>query len=105
MLIYYSLGNMVSRQDRPESSIGGLASFTISRTPEGCTFKDPLLLPVIAHQSATWSQAGMLDRYTAEQAASHRMHLSLDQWRNLFSQWTKGTGTFREETETEEGEE
>ena len=105
MLIYYSLGNMVSRQDRPESSIGGLAAFTISRTPEGCTFRDPELLPVIAHQSATWSQAGMLDRYTAEQAASHRMHLSLDQWRSLFLQWTKGTGTFREATTSEEGEE
>ena len=35
MLIYYSLGNLVSGQDKPECQIGGLAKFNIIKAPNG----------------------------------------------------------------------
>ena len=93
MLIYYSLGNLVSRQDRHESSIGGMAEFSIERNAEGCSFTDFSLRPVICHQTATWSQSGMLELYPEERAKEHRMHLTKKEWMDLFMAWTSGTGT------------
>jgi hypothetical protein len=92
MVVYYSLGNMVSRQDRWESSIGGLAEFTITRTPEGCGVTEYELKPLITHQTWDFSTACLLESYTPELAAAHRMGLSIPQWQELFARWTKGTG-------------
>ncbi len=94
MLLYYSLGNMVSRQDRRESSIGGLAEFTLTRTPEGCSVTEYELKPLITHQTLDYSTACLLENYTSELAAAHRMGLSVPQWQELFAAWTKGTGAY-----------
>lgn len=40
MLVYYSLGNFVSAQDKPGTEVGGMASFTVALTMEGCTITD-----------------------------------------------------------------
>ena len=94
MLVFYSLGNMVSRQGRPQCSIGGLAEFTITRTPEGCGVTEYELKPVITHQSWNSSTAGLLENYTPELAAAHRMGLSLEEWHALFDKWSGGTGSY-----------
>lgn len=94
MLVYYSLGNMVSRQDRRECSIGGLAEFTITRTPEACGVTEYELKPLITHQTGEYSTACLLDHYTEEMAAAHRMGLALGQWQALYEAWTKGTGAY-----------
>ncbi|MBR2532162.1 MAG: CapA family protein [Lachnospiraceae bacterium] len=93
MLVYYSLGNLVSAQNWAPASIGGLAEFTIARTPAGCRITDHKLKPVVTHQTDTYSTTYPLRCYTDELAAIHRMHLSVAQWRELFDIWTKGTGS------------
>ena len=35
MLVYYSLGNLISGQDREECLVGGLAEFTLVKSPKG----------------------------------------------------------------------
>ena len=94
MLVYYSLGNMVSRQDSSECSIGGLAEFTLTRTPEGCRVTEYELKPLITHQTWDFSTACLLDKYPAELAAAHRMGLTIPQWQELFAALTKGTGAY-----------
>ena len=91
MLVYYSLGNLVSAQNWAPASIGGLAEFTITRTPDGCRITDHKLKPVVTHQTDTWSAAIPLENYTDELAAAHRMHLTVAQWQELFDTWTKGS--------------
>ncbi len=48
-LVYYSLGNLISAQDKPECQIGGLAEFTIEKTEDGAiTIKDAKLTKIRA---------------------------------------------------------
>lgn len=46
MLVYYSLGNFISAQDEKSCVKGGMAEFTISRTPEGCKISSYGLRPL-----------------------------------------------------------
>ncbi len=51
MLVYYSLGNLISGQNREECLIGGLAEFTVVKSPAGeVTIEDAVLEKVITHQ-------------------------------------------------------
>ena len=93
MLVYYSLGNLVSWQNWAPASIGGLAEFTVTRTSQGSNITDYALTPVITHQTEQYSTSFPLESYTDGLAAEHRMHLTTGQWEELFGIWTKGTGT------------
>lgn len=46
MLVYYSLGNFISAQNEESCVKGGMAEFTISRTPEGCEISSYGLRPL-----------------------------------------------------------
>ena len=73
MPVFWSLGNLVSRQDRPECVLGGLAEFTVRRFPGGCEVTDCRLVPVITHQTEDATTVWLLEDYTEEKAAEHRL--------------------------------
>lgn len=51
MLVYYSLGNLISGQDKEECKIGGLAEFSIVKSPKGeISIEDYGLEKVITYQ-------------------------------------------------------
>ena len=51
-LVYYSLGNYVSRQRRVECLLGGMAKFTIVKTKNGARLKSYSLVPLVTHFTA-----------------------------------------------------
>lgn len=55
MLIYYSLGNFVTGQETLKQLLGGMASFTITKTIEGeqtsIEIQDATLTPLVMHYS------------------------------------------------------
>ena len=73
MPVFWSLGNLVSRQDQPEQVLGGLAEFTVQKTPDECSIVDCQLLPVITHQTEENTTVYLLSEYTEELAGSHRL--------------------------------
>lgn len=51
MLVYYSLGNLISGQDREECLVGGLAEFTLVKSPKGeVSVEEYGLEKVVTHQ-------------------------------------------------------
>lgn len=80
MLVYYSLGNYISAQDRLDCILGGMAEFTVELTMDGCEITDYQLIPLITHQSEGFYSTYLLSDYTEELADSHRL-----QWDNPFT--------------------
>ena len=50
MLVYYSLGNFVSNQDKKPRMIGGMANVTLVKDETGCYVKNYSLTPLITHK-------------------------------------------------------
>ena len=77
MLVYYSVGNFVSTQDRIPRLLGGMAKITIEMHvhEDGKDFriKDYTLEPLVAHWNYGTMEFGvyMLEDYTNEMAAKH----------------------------------
>lgn len=78
MLVYYSLGNFVSTQQRPETLLGGLARLTLEKAADGTvTFlEDYTLIPVVMQYDSDPKARSvyLLSEYTEEMAAKHRVH-------------------------------
>lgn len=110
--VYWSLGNLVSRQDQPERIVGGLAEFTVRRVPCGassssafasapaasgpavsdpaasgparrCQIADRRLVPVVTHQTEDHTTVYLLDEYTEALAAEHRLKPGLERLRGF----------------------
>lgn len=78
MLVYYSLGNFISGQNRPECMVGGLAEFQIVRATDGTlSIQDYTLEKVITHQSHETCTVYPLETYTKEQASTHNIESML----------------------------
>ena len=75
MPVFWSLGNLISRQDQPEQVLGGLAEFSVQYSPEGCRIADCRLVPVITHQTKDTTTAYLLSDYTEKLAEAHRLDL------------------------------
>ncbi|MBR7058424.1 MAG: CapA family protein, partial [Stomatobaculum sp.] len=73
MPVFWSLGNLVSRQDQPDRVLGGLAEFTVRRTPGDTEITDCRLVPVITHQTEDTTSVWLLSDYTESMAAEHRL--------------------------------
>ena len=77
MLVYYSLGNFISTQDRVPRLLGGMAKITIEvrnhEDGKDFTITDYTLEPVVAHWNYGTMEFGvyMLEDYTNELAAKH----------------------------------
>lgn len=78
MLVYYSLGNFVSGQNEIERILGGMATFTLSKTvtQDGMTITltDYELEPIVTHQEKEGIYtAYFLRDYTDSLASMHRL--------------------------------
>lgn len=70
--VFYSLGNFVSGQDRPERLVGGLASFDICKDSKGKTvINDPEMEGIVMHQSKEECAVYMLSDYSEKLASEH----------------------------------
>lgn len=79
MLVYYSLGNFVSTQQRPENLLGGIAEVTLERsqTDGKVHFRDDYsLTPIVMQYDADPKARAvyLLSDYTEEMAAKHSVH-------------------------------
>ncbi len=96
MLVYYSLGNFVSGQNEIERILGGMATFTISKTvtQEGMTITltDYDLEPIVTHQEKQGIYtAYFLRDYTDSLASMHRLNPSIAGLWVLYDDETKIT--------------
>lgn len=74
MLVYYSLGNLISGQDRVECMVGGLADFTVVKSAAGeVSIENSTLEPVVTHQNDSTCTTYLLEDYTEELAEEHRL--------------------------------
>ena len=80
MLVYYSVGNFASTQDRVPRLLGGMAKITVEkRTHEDgtdFTIKEYSMEPLVFHWNYCTMEFGvyMLEDYTEEMAAKHGIH-------------------------------
>lgn len=85
MLVYYSVGNFASTQDRVPRLLGGMAKITIEKRihEEGTDFtiKDYTLKPLVCHWNYGTMEFGVywLEDYTDEMAAKHGIHRASDE--------------------------
>lgn len=85
MLVYYSVGNFASTQDRVPRLLGGMAKITIEKRihEEGTDFaiKDYSLKPLVCHWNYGTMEFGVywLEDYTDEMAAKHGIHRVSDE--------------------------
>ena len=85
MLVYYSVGNFASTQDRVPRLLGGMAQVTIEKRihEEGTDFtiKDYSLKPLVCHWNYRTMEFGVywLEDYTDEMAAKHGIHRASDE--------------------------
>ena len=85
MLVYYSVGNFASTQDRVPRLLGGMAKVTIEKRihEEGTDFtiKDYTLKPLVCHWNYGTMEFGVywLEDYTDEMAAKHGIHRASDE--------------------------
>lgn len=76
MLVYYSLGNLVSGQVEVSTMIGGLANVTIQKDAEGNTaIKDASITTTITHYEAGYANYSIykLSDYTDKLANRHKL--------------------------------
>lgn len=73
-LVYYSLGNFVSRQIEAPRVLGGMAKFTLTKDSDGTRITKASVVPVVMH-FARYSDKTFtvyrLDEYTEELAQAH----------------------------------
>lgn len=78
MLVYYSLGNFVSTQQRPETLLGGIAKLTLEKSADGTVrfLEDYTLIPVVMQYDSDPKARAvyLLSDYTEEMAEKHRVH-------------------------------
>lgn len=96
MLVYYSLGNFVSGQNEIERILGGMATFTISKTVTQdemtITLTDYELEPIVTHQEKEGIYtAYFLRDYTDSLASMHRLNPSIAGLWVLYDDETKIT--------------
>lgn len=83
MLTYYSLGNFVSTQQRPEALLGGIAKLTLEKSADGevKVLDDYTLIPVVMQYDSDPKARAvyLLSDYTEEMAQKHRVHSYTEQ--------------------------
>lgn len=89
MLVYYSLGNFVSRQKEARNLLGGMAEVSLSYDGERVTIADYAFVPIVTHYNMDSAGFGvyLLSDYTDELAAGH----GISQYDGAVSiaRWTK----------------
>ena len=73
MLVYYSLGNFVSRQLEARNLLGGAADIELKYNGESVEIADYSFLPIVTHYDTTYTQFDVfpLKDYTNDRAIGH----------------------------------
>ena len=80
MLVFYSLGNLVSAQSGTGRILGGLADVVFEKAPDGeCEIVRYDLIPTITHQQKGCYAAWLLDDYPEELLRTHRQKTGLEE--------------------------
>ena len=97
MLVYYSLGNFVSRQLEARNLLGGLASVTLKYDGENVNIDKYSLIPIVTHYDSSYKNFGVytLDSYTDEMAKQHGVayhsgSVSVERWKNMVDETFEG---------------
>lgn len=100
MLVYYSLGNFVSRQKEARNLLGGAADVTLHFDGEKVSIKEHVFLPIVTHYNATSTDFDVypLSTYTDELAALHGITpydgaVSVARWETLLASVFEGYDT------------
>jgi len=90
MLVYYSLGNFVSRQLEAKNLLGGIANVTLKYDGNEVKIHDYEFEPIVTHYDVTHTKFTVypLSEYTDELAsvhgvASHNGAVSVERWKNI----------------------
>ena len=90
MLVYYSLGNFVSRQLEAINLLGGIAKINFHYDGEKVTIKDDAFMPIVTHYDSNYSSFGVypLKEYSDDLAKDHgvRFHngnVSVKRYRDM----------------------
>lgn len=101
-VVYYSCGNLLSAQDRPERLLGGLADVKIVKDDHGTRVSEYNFIPVVTWFTDDKERVYLLDDYTDTLAAQHKHAASYPEmaqasyFRNL---WNKIVGEPGQEQE------
>lgn len=97
MLVYYSLGNFVSRQKEARNLLGGAADVKLKFDGEKVTIEDYAFVPIVTHYDTTYTRFAVypLNLYTDEMAAQHGVTphdgaVSLERWKNMITETFEG---------------
>jgi len=90
LLVYYSLGNFVSRQKEARNLLGGAAKVNLYYDGETVSIADYAFIPIVTHYNSTSTQFSVypLAEYSNELAALHGVGaydgaVSVERWRNM----------------------
>ncbi len=94
-LVYYSLGNYVSAQQRMPRVLGGMADITVKKAAEGSARPVEIvkydLVPLVTHFQGGYVTTYRLDQYPDEMAARHSVALTKQKLWDLYYGIMNGT--------------
>lgn len=100
MLVYYSLGNYVSRQLEARNLLGGLADIELKFNGERVYIHDYSFMPIVTHYDTSFSSFAVypLKEYTNSLAAKHGVAsrdgaVSVERWKAMVDEVFEGYDT------------
>jgi len=89
-LVFYSLGNFISSQNKLPRVLGGMAEITIEKTISGdntiVEITDYSVIPLVTHQEAGYYTTYKLEDYTDELAKKHKLGVTIEKLNNLWNE-------------------
>ncbi len=97
MLVYYSLGNFVSRQLEARNLLGGIAMVNLKFDGERVWISDNTFMPIVTHYDTTYTKFAVypLKEYRAELAAVHGVAakdgaVTIERFKNMVDETFEG---------------
>lgn len=97
MLVYYSLGNFVSRQKEARNLLGGAADVKLHFDGESVSIKDYSFVPIVTHYDTNSANFSVyrISEYTNELAMQHGIRLydgaiTVERWKNMIDETFEG---------------
>ena len=100
MLVYYSLGNYVSRQLEARNLLGGIADVALEFDGEKVVIDDYAFIPIVTHYNSSCTDFAVypLSQYTDELAKNHGVNphdgaVSVERWTKMLEEVFEGYDT------------
>ncbi len=89
MLVFYSVGNFVSGQTELDTILGGAATFTVTKTADGCSITSYGFEPLVTHESDPMrSSVFRLADYDDYLCELHNMNISTEMLWSMFNSYS-----------------